>query len=640
MGDSRFGYNNDFVSLIEKENVGFLAVNFEYISGKTWMQTYPEVIGASLPFTEVKAALANRGGEVDAFALSETDPLKTKIEAIAKEGLIDQGIGVISVRQANGSWERMPLAQDRRITGISGLEDDRYLMATGAAVSVFKKTAKLGYDDRLGDRIIGSFQNCSGGTTPWGTILSAEENFQDQVPEPVMADGSSMDPSATPFVLTDDKVDGRGNPFGLAGNKYGWMVEVDPANAQDYGTKHTWLGRYRHEAVAVRAVAGKKLAVYSGCDRRGGHLYKFVSTARTSKVTDPENSKLLEQGMLYGAKLNPDGTGEWIALNPDTAVNPVLPSQVLGEEAGLVTFPNPDRQAGGMVEVTRDEDAIALQDTFKTLGDLYVGSATDKQGAILIDAHFAANAAGVTCLARPEDTTVNEQGALFVAFTSGEPGSDGGPDKQIFVSPEGEAPYEYGWIMKLEEDKSDPGAMGFRWEMIALGGEPAEGGLGFSNPDNLEIDGQGNLWMVTDISTSKHNAEITSRTEDGEPVGLSKLRGLFGNNSAWVIPASGPDAGKAVPFAVGPMECELCGLHISSDQKALFLATQHPGEMGGMRQNMASETRQLVMRTTDGQEFMQQRQVPIGSNWPGKTAQDPPKPALVVVQREDGGQLA
>ncbi|MEO0374359.1 MAG: alkaline phosphatase PhoX [Cyanobacteria bacterium P01_A01_bin.17] len=261
VGDSRFGYNNDFVALIETEMVGFLVVNFEYISGQTWMQTYPEVIGQSLPFAKVKTALASRGGEIDAFALPKNNPLKQQIEAIAKEGLIDQGIGVIAVSKNGDSWERTPLAQDRRITGISGLEDGRYLRATGAAVANFEKAEKLGYDDQLQARIIGTFQNCAGGTTPWGTILSAEENFQAQVPEPVMADGSSMDPSQQPFILTDKKVDGRGNPFGLAGNKYGWMVEVDPANAQDYGTKHTWLGRYRHEAVAVRAVKGKKLAV-------------------------------------------------------------------------------------------------------------------------------------------------------------------------------------------------------------------------------------------------------------------------------------------------------------------------------------------------------------------------------------------
>lgn len=134
-------------------------------------------------------------------------------------------------------------------------------------MAVFTKANKTGYEDNLGDRIIDTFQNCAGGMTPWGTVLSAEENFQDQVPEPVMADGSSLNPSETPFSISTKSVDGRANVFGLAGNKYGWMVEIDPANPNDYGTKHTWLGRYRHEAFGIRAVADKKLAVYSGCDR-------------------------------------------------------------------------------------------------------------------------------------------------------------------------------------------------------------------------------------------------------------------------------------------------------------------------------------------------------------------------------------
>jgi O-acetylhomoserine/O-acetylserine sulfhydrylase-like pyridoxal-dependent enzyme len=29
----------------------------------------------------------------------------------------------------------------------------------------------------------------------------------------------------------------------------------------------------------VKAVAGQPLMVYSGCDRHGGHLYRFVSDA-------------------------------------------------------------------------------------------------------------------------------------------------------------------------------------------------------------------------------------------------------------------------------------------------------------------------------------------------------------------------
>ena len=639
VGDSRFGYNNDYLSLIETApNEGYLTVNFEYISGGTWMQTYPLVIGKQLPFAELITFTEPQEGKIDAFSLQDDD-LKAKIIEVSREGLIDQGLGVISLkRNGEGRWERTYGDADRRITGISGLDRaERMLKSTGAAVAVFIKSNKMGYEDNLGDRIIGTFQNCAGGTTPWGTVLSAEENFQDQVPEAVMADGSSLNPSETPFLINAEDIDGRANVFGLAGNKYGWMVEIDPANPQDYGTKHTWLGRYRHEAFGIRAVAGKKLAVYSGCDRRGGHLYKFVSQ---EPVVDPQaksNSRLWERGMLYGAKLDPDGTGEWIALSPDTAIDPVLPSQVVG---GTVILPNSDRAAGGVMEVASNEQIQPFVTKFKTLADLYHGSNSEEaQGAILIDAHFAASAAGVTCTARPEDTIIKEDGTLFVAFTSGTAGGDGGPDKAIFVGPNGETDYEYGWIMKLEEDDRDPAALSFTWSMLATGGEVAQGGAGFANPDNLTLDNSGNLWMVTDMSTSNQNVAIPTRTENGTALSGSDLTGVFGNNSLWYIPLSGDDAGEVYPFAIGPMECECTGLFFDRDNSNLFLSVQHPGEKNGIRQNMATESRDFAMLATDGTTFKQQRQVPLGSNWPSGKADRPPLPGVVAIRRQEGNKI-
>lgn len=643
IGDSRFGYNNDYLSYVETEpNQGFLTVNFEYISGKTWMETYPLVIGKTLPIEAVKAALADRNGEINAFSLPDGDPLKEQIKQIAKEGLIDQGIGVISLmKDPNGSWQRTYSTSDRRITGISGLEDDRHLKATGPAVSVFIKANKKGYDDGLANKIIGTFQNCAGGTTPWGTVLSAEENFQDQVPEAVMADGSSLDPREKPFILNDKKVDGRANVFGLAGNKYGWMVEVDPTNPNDYGTKHTWLGRYRHEAFGILAVKGRPLAVYSGCDRRGGHLYKFVSDDTISDPQSKSNSRLFAAGMLFGAKFNPDGTGKWISLTPYTPLDPVLPSQVEGKNGvGMVPLPNPDREKGGVVKITSDEEARKFKQKFSSLGDLYEGNIIEKQGAILVDAHFAANAVGITCTARPEDTQVTENGNLYITFTSGSPGSDGGPDKSIFKGPDGKTPYEYGWVVRLVEDGLDPAATSFRWDIVAIGGEPAAGCAGFANPDNLEIDSKGNIWLLTDISTSKNNRELASRSENGQPIDSNSLSGIYGNNSAWVIPSYGIDAGTAYPFAIGPVETEMTGPCFTKEQETLFLSVQHPGERNGIRRNMNSETRQFEMLTTEGEKFIQDRQVPIGSNWPGKKANDPPRPAVVAIRRQDGRSIS
>ncbi|MEO0802382.1 MAG: alkaline phosphatase PhoX [Cyanobacteria bacterium J06642_2] len=640
VGDSRFGYNNDYLSYVETgPDEGFLTINFEYISGDTWVASYPQVIGGSLPIAEVQAALEASEGETDAYSLPDDDPLKQQIMAIAKEALTDLGVGVISVkRNEQGRWERTFSDADRRITGISGLDDPaRLLKATGPGTAVFTKSNKQGYDDGFGDKIVGTFQNCAGGTTPWGTALSAEENFQSQVPEPVMADGSSFDPPGKKFSIASD-MNGSGSVMGLAGNKYGWMVEVDPADPDDYGTKHTWLGRFRHEAVAVRAETGKPLAVYSGCDRRGGHLYKFVSTNEVKSPTDKANSGLMADGMLYAAKFNVDGTGEWIALAPDTPVNPVRPSEVFGSEDNPHVI-LPLRPEGGTVEVTSDADIDAFAAQYATLGELYEGSDIEKQGAILIDAHYAANAAGATTTARPEDTDLDANGNLFVAFTSGSPGGDGGPSKAVF-SKDGE-PWEYGWIFKLTEASSDPAAMQFTWEKFAVGGEPAEGGLGFANPDNLEFDRLGNLWMVTDMSTSRHNkAVLAGRVdEEGEVISQSSLRGLFGNNSVWYMPTSGDRAGEAFLFAFGPMESEMTGPFVTADNRTMFLAAQHPGERNGIRKDMASEVREFEMRTTSGKAFMQTREVPLGSNWPSKQANDPPRPAVVAVRRINNDPL-
>ena len=639
VGDSRFGYNNDYLSFVEtSKNEGFLTVNFEYISAKPWIETYQKVIGKSLPFAQLATALKPAGKDgINAFALADKDPTKKMISEVLKEALIDLGMGVISIRRnPDGKWERTNSPADRRITGISGLTDGRYLKSTGPAVAIFNKKGQ-GYEDKLGDKIIGTFANCAGGTTPWGTVFSAEENTQNFVPEPVFADGTSFDPSQKNFYIDAEEIGGLGNLFGLAGNKYGWMVELDPANPNDYGTKHTWLGRYRHEAVGIRVVAGKPLAFYSGCDRRSGHLYKFVSKNTVKDPKNKANSQLLTDGMLYAAKFNPDGTSSWIPLKTDTAVNPDLPSIHAG---GIINLPK--RPEGGIFKLDKDTDVVSFKQQFKTLGDLYEGTAKEKQGAILIDAHYAASAAGATCTARPEDTEIAPDGSLYITFTSGAASdSDGGPDLRIFQGKDGKA-YEYGWIMRLIEDSNEPSAMTFNWKMFATGGEPADGGLGFANPDNLMIDKSGNIWMVSDMSSDKLNTAIPAGRvgKDGKPISQSSLRALYGNNAIWFLPASGPKAGEAFLFGVGPMDCETTGPFFTQDETTLFLAIQHPGEVNGTRQDMAFESRELAMKTTDGQEFMQTRKVPIGSNWPGNQANDPPKPAVVAIRRVNLGAIA
>jgi secreted PhoX family phosphatase len=640
LGDSRVGYNNDYLGFapdLDNADRAYLGVNFEYISSATWMATYAEVIGRTLPFAEVRQALPK--GEIDAFALPVGDPLKEKIALICREAMIDQGFGVMTLlRDDRGRWQRetgtLSQTVDRRITGISGFEDGRYAKTTGPAVAVFTKTSGEGYRDTIGDRAIGTFANCAGGTTPWGTFLSAEENFHRHVPEAVKLDGTSEPPSMIPFDLSDSDIGGFGNVFGLAGNKYGWIVEIDPANPEDYGTKHTGLGRYRHEAVGVRVVTGEPIAFYSGCDRRGGHVYKFVSRDTVSDPTAKANSKLLADGTLYVAKFNADGTGQWLALTPDAVINPDRPSQVIGNTVIL-------HDAAGYQRLTDDTAVDAFAAKYKTLADLYTGTPDEQQGAIVIDAHFAANAIGGTYTARPEDTEIAPDGSLYICFTSGSSDEEGGPDQAVFASPSGEDFHEPGWVMRLAETSNKPGAIDFTWEMAATGGEPSKGGVGLSNPDNLLIDQGGNIWMVTDMSTDKHNREVASRMDAaGQPLPSSKMIGIFGNNSLWYMPTSGDRAGVPLLFAIGPMECETTGPCFDTTEETLFLAVQHPGETHGTRQQTAIETRQFILTATDGTEFEQTRTVPIGSNWPSQQDGVAPRPSVVAIYRTAGGAIA
>ncbi len=630
LGSSRFGFNNDHLGFVQHDaNRASMTVNFEYISPKPWVDGFEEVVGQPLPYAAMLRALAASDGVIDCTALAATDPRLAQIRAIADQAMTDLGVGVMTLKlDSQGHWVRAKAAQDRRIDGIAGLENPaERLRCTGPATKVFEAASRQGYDDGLGSAVIGTFANCGGGTTPWGTVLSAEENFQSQVPEPVFADGSSLAPSQRPFLCLESKLYGLGNVYGLAGNKYGWMVEVDPDAPDHQAVKHTALGRFRHEAVAVRAEAGQPLLVYSGCDRRGGHLYRFVSSRTVTEVKNKANSRLLEEGELQVARFQADGTGDWLPLRPDTAVDPFLPSRFdQAELACPVELPNSDRQQA-VAELFRDDASVqAYCKRYPTLASLYRGDGDAMQGAILVDAHLASSAIGATPTARPEDTKIDPiSGDLLIAFTSGSPGSTGGADPAVFQGPEGQASWPNGWVMRL----SDQGENGFRWRMAVTGGTPWAGGLGFTNPDNVAVDAKGNLWIVTDRSMKGSAGDV------------------FGNNSCWFVPRnggqnSGQDSSQdetAACFAIGPMECEVTGVCLDRPEKTLFLAIQHPGEVHGSRKQGDEEfqTHDLVDR--EGTAFQQLRQLPLGSNWPAQAPGRPPRPGVVAVRRSSGEPL-
>lgn len=203
----------------------------------------------------------------------------------------DVGGSVVRVRRdgATGAWA--PVLRDRlnrRITAFTPC------LVDGPATPLMRRAL-----------VEGTFDNCAGGMTPWGTALSCEENIQARVPEEVDTRGRYR----------------RGGMFDLPGGHYGWVVEVDPFDPTSVPVKHTALGRFRHEGVGLRVAAGQPLAGYMGDDRSGGHVWKFVS-AGLYQPERPESRALLSEGTLYVARFNEDGTGEWRPILMDTPLDP------------------------------------------------------------------------------------------------------------------------------------------------------------------------------------------------------------------------------------------------------------------------------------------------------------------------------
>jgi secreted PhoX family phosphatase len=673
-----FGYNCDytgFIPLGRTNDEGFLWVNHEYVSFpfsglvpeapadvQALPTTFPPVIGRSLPTA--------RGVELDG------------------EFLYNLGGSIVRISRRNPA-RRFAVVRDnrnRRIHGLSGLGinsqrtdgyqnitswgslsyqqgDQNYLYGTGpVAEQVFPLSS-----DGLGNRIIGTAYNCSGGTTPWGTILSAEENFQGGgqffvgVTEAVGRNGTQT--GYTPGTT--------GQTFGLVGEKYGWMVEIDPVNPNFRPRKHSWLGRFRHENITMRVEAGRRLVAYMGDDRRGGHTWKFVSQEPVTSPTSKANSRLWESGTLYVARFNPPddaagltGTGRWIPLVLSTNTDPIPPTVLssvefaargVAQNQGRLPLPRRNGIAGqtidgGTFNCDRTNEATALPGyQNRTLGDFY-----DNQGAILCDAFLAANLVGGTPTARPEDLEIHpiNRREVFIAYTDGAPGGDGYPDSRIFqvakLSADVDATQQSGGLYKIIEDSADSTGLTFRWERFAQGGEAgSDDGAGFAALDNLAFDNQANVWGVTDMSTSTHNgfnvgaAGTPTNINHTATGNISSFTGVFGNNWLFYIPTTGPDAGKVVPFAYGPVRCEITGPTFAGD--TLIVSVQHPGEDCPINDGTILN-RSIEMLALDGTLFNQTRTVPRGSSWPSNTStadggrnqpQGVPRPSVIGIQRRN-----
>jgi secreted PhoX family phosphatase len=178
---------------------------------------------------------------------------------------------------------------------------------------------------------IGTMANCAGGVTPWGTVLSCEENYQDYYGEVTFKDGKREKTKPSRYSLGWERY------YDRPPEHYGWVVEVELRTGK--AKKLCALGRFAHEGATVRLAADGRPVAYMGDDANDECLYKFISDKKGS----------LEKGTLYVADTE---RGEWVPLTLD---NPKLKGKFKDQTELLIRTREAARLAGGTA-LDRPED--------------------------------------------------------------------------------------------------------------------------------------------------------------------------------------------------------------------------------------------------------------------------------------------
>ncbi|PSS53806.1 PhoX family phosphatase [Pseudomonas sp. BBP2017] len=441
-----------------------------------------------------------------------------------------EGVSVIEVKRSNGQWQFVQGSPyNRRIHGNSPIR-----VSGPAAGDAWMKTAA----DNSGRKVLGTFQNCANGKTPWGTYLTCEENFTDcfgsSNPEQAFDAGqkrygATIDSKEIGWHPHDPRFDLAKNPNEL--NRHGWVVEIDPFDPDSTPVKRTALGRFKHENAALGETRDGRAVVYMGDDERGEFIYKFISRDRIDHKNPSANRSLLDHGTLYVARFD---DGDQNADHP--------------------------RGKGQWLELTHGKNGLIAANGFAS------------QAQVLIHARLAASQLKATRMDRPEWIVLSpKDGQVYCTLTNnvkrGEEGQPaGGPnprEKNL-----------YGQILRWRESENDHGAMSFDWDLFVVAGNPsvhpddAKGGSSnitpqnmFNSPDGLGFDPDGRLWILTDGDYSN----------SGDFAGM-------GNNQ---MLCADPVSGEIRRFMVGPVACEVTGIAFAPDQRTLFVGIQHPGETGG-----------------------------------------------------------
>lgn len=531
---TQFGYNCDFIGYMplpigsNNSNHGLLCVNHEYTNRE-------------LMFPGVK-----EGGDL------------TK-EQVDVE-MAAHGHSVIEVKKTGTRWEVVANSQyARRITML-----DTVCEVTGPAAGHDRlKTSQ----DPTGTRVVGTINNCAGGVTPWGTVLIAEENFHGYF---------GGDPEKAQVSAQVSKSNKR---YGVPGgwyvwhqyydrmniekepnepHRFGWLVEIDPYDPNSVPKKRTALGRFKHEAANIVINQDGHVVVYSGDDQRFDYVYKFVSKGKFNPSDRKANMSLLDEGTLYVARFNADGTLDWLPL-------------------------------------VQGQGPLVPANGFRTQAD------------VVIDARLAADELGATPMDRPEDVETNPlTGKVYMACTNN---SKRKPGEEDAANPR--ANNSYGHIIEMIPPgfgvNADHTATRFTWNIFLKGGNPKDLGHGaqyhaaisengwLAAPDNVSFDKNGRLY----ISTDQGSAQAKNGIADG--IYITETEGF----------------GRALTkfFFKVPRDAEMCGPMLTPDAKTLFVAVQHPAESKNSTYENPS------------------------TRWPDFQANTPPRPSVVAITKQDGGEI-
>lgn len=586
-GMSYFGLNSNSSKYDAKaSNRGLLVMNHEYIN-----QT----------FLHPKGATKVNGRRPEDEVIREVNA---------------HGVSVIELKK-DATTQKVEIVKsspfNRRITASTVMDFAGTVAGSDLVKTKYSSSAK---------QTRGTHNNCGNGYTPWGTYLTTEENFIGYF---VRNKGDDAKRSAAEIIALNryGLKDGASSRYGWetaigaiesqdlydrwnasitadsadkdyrnGANTFGWIVEIDPFDSRSNPVKRTSLGRFAHEDCrSSRLIEGENLAFYMGDDSRGEYIYKFVSDAKwDAKDVNGgyrAGDKYMNSGKLYVAQFNNDGTGKWIELaygkNGLNDSNTVYPFK---SQADVTTFA---RLAGDSVKATKMD--------------------------------------------RPEWVAVNpENGEIYVTLTNnsnrGTAHALDAANPRNYSDPEGGKGNVNGHIIRFHEKDNKTTAESFTWDIYLFGAEAKMAsninlsGLNdnndLSSPDGMWFDPRGVLWIQTDDG---------AYTDTTNCMMLAALPGKVGDG-AKAITSAGQETivGKQVTdenlrrFLTGPKQCEITGVTMTPDYKAIFINVQHPGE--------------------DSPSFDKP-----SSNWPAsqkdpnnKTAR--PRSATVVITRKDGGVIA